>query len=139
MGNYNDVFPSKYLKASDLNGQARNAVIERIEKEKMQTGEVKYVAYFHNGSKGMVLNKTNCKAIAHIAMSDETADWIGQLVQVFVADVEFQGEMVAALRLRQPQRQRVVTPPKPKPAPEPEPDNAPDFDGAPVDEDPIPF
>ena len=126
MGNYNDVFPSKYLKASDLNGQARNAVIERVEKEKMQTGEQKLVAYFRNGTKGMVLNKTNCKTIAHIAMSDETADWIGQVVQVFVADVEFQGEMVAALRLRQPQKQRPVATPKPKPAPEP--DIEPNFD-----------
>jgi len=138
MGNYNDVFPSKYLKASDLNGQARNAVIERIEKEKMQTGEVKYVAYFRNGSKGMVLNKTNCKAIAHIAMSDETADWIGQLVQVFVADVEFQGEMVAALRIRQPQKQRTVAAPKPMPELEPEAEPAPDFGDVASDSD-VPF
>jgi hypothetical protein len=134
MADFHKAFPSKYVAASDLDGQPKNLTIERVDWEKVgQAGDQRWVAYFKGATKGCVLNKTNCTAIAKIAGSTDTDDWVGVQVQLYPAEVEFQGETVQAIRIRQPQKSRVVAAPKPKPEPEPEPE------GTPMDDSEIPF
>ena len=129
--NVNDLFPSKWLKASDL-GEAKPIVtIARVEVESVgREKEQLPVVYFVGKTKGCVLNKTNATAIAAIA-GDELTEWPGVKVQLFSAMVEFRGEQVESIRIRAPQ-QAVAAKQKPKPKPEPEPaeyddtdDNAP--------------
>lgn len=129
MGNYETAFPSKFLKATDIGESAPIVTIANVVQESVgQNKDVRFVAYFEGKQKGCVLNKTNCKAVAAIANSNDTDDWVGVKVQLFVAHVEFQGETVEAIRIRAP---KAKVAPKPKPV-EPEPD-------ADDDADPVPF
>lgn len=124
----NAAFPSKYLKAADIGEAKPTVVIDRVQMEAVgREQEQRPVVYFTGKSKGVVLNKTNAKAIAQIAGTAETDDWSGVRVQLFVSMVDYGGESVEAIRVRAP---KPASAPAPKPQPEPEPG---------VDEDPIPF
>lgn len=119
MPNINDLYPSNYLKASDL-GEAQPVVtIDRVEVEPVGRGkEMKPVIYFTNKQKGMVLNKTNSKKIADIAGSPDTDDWHGVQVKLFATEVDFQGETVEAIRIKAPTATRTKAAPPPPPEPE---------------------
>jgi hypothetical protein len=103
----NEAFPSKYLKASDAEDGDLVLTIVRVKMETIGQGakaEQKPVVYFKEVEKGMVLNKTNAKMIEKIAKSDDTDDWPGIAVRVIATEVEFQGDLVMSLRVREPQR-----------------------------------
>jgi len=101
--NINSAFPSKFLKASDLNGSAVNVKISGVKVESVGQGqESKPVVYFAGKQKGMVLNKTNAGKIANIAGSQDTDDWVDVTVQIFPTETEFGGETVECIRVRAP-------------------------------------
>ena len=111
--NVNDVFPSKYIKSSDLGGATPTVTISRVSIEEVgQSKDRRPIIYFEGKEKGCVINKTNAKAVTKIAGSAEMDEWIGTRVQLFVTTVEFQGDQVDAIRIRAP---KIV--PKPAPAP----------------------
>lgn len=97
--NINGAFPSKYLKAADLGHTQPTVTIDRVEIEQMQDDEPKPVLYFQGKDKGLVLNKTNSNTITDILGSDETDDWAGKRIRLFVTKVEFQGRRVDAIRV----------------------------------------
>lgn len=93
-------FPSAYMKASDLNGKPINVVMSKVVMEQVGRDKDELpVLYFRGHDKGMVLNKTNTKKIVE-AFGDETNEWSGGEIVLFEALVEFQGDTVAALRVR---------------------------------------
>lgn len=107
-----DAFPSNYIKASDLNGKAALAIMDRAEFE-MIGDDRKLILYFKGKDKGLVTNKTNANTIAAI-YGDDTDDWLGKEIVLFEAYVDFQGKTVPAIRVRAPKKGNA------KPAPEPE-------------------
>lgn len=97
-------FPSKYLKAADLQGRQARVVMDRVEEEQVgnnQNEDPKPILYFQGKDKGMVLNKTNANNIVD-AYGDETDDWHGEELVLFEAMVDFQGKTVSAIRVRAP-------------------------------------
>ena len=101
MANINDAFPSNYLKASDLGGQQPVVTIDRVGFEPVgREKEMKPILYFAGKDKGLVLNKTNAKNIAHLVGSFETNDWPGFRIKLYSANVEFQGETVESIRVK---------------------------------------
>lgn len=94
-------FPSKYLRAADLQDQEHTVTMKAVEIERIGDDDPKPVLYFTKGSKGMVLNKTNSKVIAK-AYGDEMDEWEGKSIVLFPAMVEFKGDMVEAIRCRAP-------------------------------------
>ena len=139
MANYNDAFPSRYIKASDLQGKTPTVTIDHVSLEAVgRDKDQRWVAYFINKDKGLVVNKTNARTIATIANSPDTDEWGGVQIQLFVAQVDFAGDTVEAIRVRMPKAAVVgKVAPKPKPAPVVEPE--PEFDGTPLDDSEIPF
>ena len=118
-------FPSDYLKASDLNGKQVTVTIGRVEMVDMGQGkekESKLLIHFNGKSKGLVCNKTNCTTIEKL-YGDETDGWIGKEITLAPREVEFQGEMVWAIRVS-------LQKPGVKPTPAPS-----DNDGGGVDPD----
>lgn len=110
--NIDQSFPSRYLKASDIGDSAPVCIISRVTIEAVgRDQEQKPILYFANKTKGVVLNKTNARAVAQIAGSSETDDWAGVQVQLYVAQVEFSGESMEAIRIRAPKAAK----PQPKP------------------------
>jgi len=126
--NVNDAFPSKTLKASDLDGNQVTVTIARVEIEKMGTDQ-KPVVYFKGKDKGLVLNKTNSKRIVEITGSAETDDWKGHSIVLFPTETEFQGETVDCIRIKKPGAQKGSAPKNP-------PQPADDFQ---VSDDDVPF
>jgi len=109
-------FPSKYLKADDLNGNRVTVQINTVEMETLGD-ESKPVCYFVNKAKGMVLNRINAQTIAAIAGSDDTDDWHGTSVRLYSTPVLFQGKMVPSIRVEAAPAAVVAPIRKPKPAP----------------------
>ena len=130
-----DAYPSRFLKASDLPDEGSLAVtIEKISLEEIgKDKETKPVIYFAETSTGMICNKTNARTIARLVGSEDFDDWIGKVIRLYRTEVDFQGEMVEAIRVRsKPDKPvpKVVTAAKKKAAMEPEVE---------VDESGIPF
>jgi len=97
------MFPSKFLAAADLEDQDKTYTIATVEQEIVGQGdeaEQKWVVYFQETTKGMVLNKTNGLAISG-ALGDDTDAWIGHQVVLFPTEVSFGSKMVEAIRVRE--------------------------------------
>jgi hypothetical protein len=98
--NINEVYPSKYLKAEDLQNREITVTMSHVEIEKIGQGEDrKPVLYFVGKEKGVALNKTNSTNIA-AAFGPETDGWSGNKVILYVAWVDYQGKSVQAIRVR---------------------------------------
>jgi hypothetical protein len=112
--NVMDAFPSKYLKASDLQGREITVKISHIMMEEIgQDKQTKPALYFMGKEKGIILNKTNATNIA-TAYGADTDEWAGKSVVLFTAWVDMQGKSVEAIRVRPASG---VKPPVGKPQP----------------------
>lgn len=101
--NINNAFPSKYLKASDIEHDDLILTISHVEVENMaqqgEASELKPVVYFEETEKGFVLNKTNATTIGKL-YTPETDNWPGKKIAVFSTEVDFAGKQTLALRVR---------------------------------------
>lgn len=101
MPTIDELFPSKYLKAADLNDEAdtvltiRSLEIEPVGPDK----DDKPVLYFKGVEKGLVVNKTNFQAISDLYGRDSD-DWPGHKVALYVAEVSFSGKTTLGVRVR---------------------------------------
>ena len=103
-----DIFPSKYIKADDLQGRDVNVTISNVEMEKLGDDN-KPILYFKGKEKGMVCNRTNFDRIAFM-YGDETDDWGGKQVTLTTEFVQFQGKTMKALRIKPPVTQSIRGP-----------------------------
>lgn len=102
MPRLNDMYPSRYLKAADFEDGDRVLTIKGVDSERIGQGadaETKWILYFEEEDKGLVLNKTNSGTIAKL-YGDDTDDWEGKKVTLFATEVQFKQEMVEAIRIR---------------------------------------
>jgi hypothetical protein len=109
-----EAFPSKYLKAADLNGHQVEVTIREVRLEEVGTADdtqQRPVLYFKNKDKGLVLNKTNGIAIAN-ELGDETDDWPGKTIILTCESVNFKGNFVDAIRVRIPKPQSSTVDPE---------------------------
>ena len=112
----NEAFPSKFLKAADLQGRHVRLQIHKVQLEDIGDDAAKPVLYFQNKQKGLVLNRTNAQTITD-AYGDDTDHWTGCEVELFSTKVLFQSRMVDAIRLNIPPQQRAPAPTPPTQAP----------------------
>ncbi len=108
--------PGKYLKASDFE-QPQLWTISALQEEEIQnqqTGksENKWVIYFVEDDRGIILNITNRLALEEY-LGFETDDWLQHQVVIFKGRTQFGSKTVDAIRMRQP-RAAGQHPPKPK-------------------------
>lgn len=102
MPKLNDLFPTNYLKAADFEDGDAVLTIKKFTQETLGQGRdaaEKWIVFFKEMDKGLVLNKTNANAIAKL-YGDDTDDWIGRQVTLFATEVQFKDEMVEAIRIR---------------------------------------
>jgi hypothetical protein len=102
---YDELFPSKFLKASDFEeGETKLVTIKDVQLEEVGKKdaevETKPVVYFREkDTKPIVCNKTNATTIRNLYGND-TYDWIGKRITLFVTQVDSFGEQVDAIRVR---------------------------------------
>ncbi len=100
----NEMLESNYLKQADF-PTPRIVAIESLEKKNMaapgEIPEYKWTVKFAGLAKPMACNSTNLKRLFKYCGSDSD-DWPGKKVMVYTdPDVEFKGEIVGGLRIRQ--------------------------------------
>jgi hypothetical protein len=100
---------SKFLKKEDVE-PAILVTIREIAHENVglesQAPDMKYVMYFDEQEKGMVLNTTNAELCSEALKSDETDDWIGHKIVLFNdPNVMYAGKRVGGIRVRAPKAQ----------------------------------
>ena len=115
-----EVFPSRYLKASDLQGKAYVVTIERAPYEPLKGldgKEVqKIVLHFRNAEKTLPLNVTNFDAVCDATGCSDTEDWPGQRIELYPTKTTMGGKTTDCIRIRPPSASRptaVVVPPPP--------------------------
>jgi hypothetical protein len=116
------VFPSKYLKASDLKGKAYVATIESAPYETLKSMDgketQKIVLYFKNAEKMLPLNATNFDAVCDATGCPDTEDWPGQRIELYPTRTTMGGKAVDCIRIRRPSASRpaAAAPPPPRPS-----------------------
>src|SRR5262249_26306156 len=93
------LFPSKWLRAADLDGKEHAIIIDRLDAEVFGEDGEKPVLYFQGRKKGLVLNKTNAFAIGE-DYGDDTLAWKGKPLTLYATRVEFKGKVVDSIRVR---------------------------------------
>lgn len=95
---------SNFLKAEDLRG--KNPVLtiasaDVVEKDYGDgNGPKKQVVLAFNGTdKVLGLNRTNANRLAELIGSDDSDDWVGATIRLFVEQVAFQNKTVPAVRI----------------------------------------
>jgi len=100
--NVESLFPSKYLKKEDLDGDTQTKIlgIEAVEMENDGgMTETKHVLILE-GLKPMVINRTNSNTIVEL-YGGETDGWSGKPITLFVdKTVQMKGRVVGGLRIR---------------------------------------
>ena len=97
---------SKFLKKEDLNYDTGNLVtVSKLDRQNvgMNDGdeEMKWCMHFSEFDKPMVLNSTNIQLATKALGTDETDDWIGKKLVIYVDDnVSFGGKLVGGIRIR---------------------------------------
>lgn len=81
-----DLYPRKWLKCEDLGGRAVTVKILAVDVDELRqpdgTRRQAAVLTFERASKRLILNKTQCGALAAICGSERLADWPGHTVQL---------------------------------------------------------
>lgn len=100
-----EMLPSSYLKQSDFNESGFIVTIASFSKKNLalpsEPEDLKWVMYFQEFEKGMVLNSTNIQAAAKACGSEDTDDWIGKEIIVFVdPNVGYGGKTTGGLRIK---------------------------------------
>lgn len=109
--NIKSAFPSRFLKAADLQGRRVIATINTVSMEDIGDDGQKPVVYFEGKDKGLVLNVTNANMIEEIAGSAETEEWGGVQIVMYPTKVDFSGRRVDAIRVDYPANGKPKPPP----------------------------
>jgi hypothetical protein len=116
----NELFPSKYLRAADLQGKPRTVVIDHVSHEIFKDDGVsvtKTVLHFQgNGTAPVVLNKTNWKMLTAITGADDDEDWAGTAIELRSEKVNAPGgKIVDSIRIHEAAQPKAEAPKAKKP------------------------
>lgn len=111
---------SKFLTRAEVGKGTLLTIREITEENVAKEGapeEFKYILYFDELEKGLVINSTNGQLIGSF-LGEETNDWTGHKVVLYDdPSISFGGKLVGGIRVRQPRLQAATRTPPPQPAP----------------------
>ncbi|MBU1449311.1 hypothetical protein KKF45_05700 [Patescibacteria group bacterium] len=118
---FESLFPSTYIKATDLTPMGHNVTIASIAVETIKGFDDEPdkdlpVLHFNGTDKGMTCNKTNAHAVSQIAGVDYT-QWPGAQINIFQDTTLFKGKTVQCVRIRAPQVKTGAAKATPPPTP----------------------
>lgn len=103
---------SKFLKKEDF-PQPEVLTIKGVAIEEVGRGDTRWVLYFNEKHKGIVLNVTKIKQLES-TFSDETDHWIGRKIKVMHDPTVMMGqEMVGGIKFVMPSKTANAAPPPP--------------------------
>jgi hypothetical protein len=100
-----EMFPKRFATGEDLQGKAVTLTVQGVNSEKMHpqrnAPEVdRWVLYFKETKKGVILSRTLAYQIAGILGSDDTEQWIGKRIMLYPQPMNVAGKQVVAIRAR---------------------------------------
>ena len=109
---------SKYLKKEDCGEGGLVVTINRIEEANVamenQPPEMKYVMYFNELGKGIVLNWTNLQLCANATGSDDKDNWPGKQIIIYNdPSVSFGGNVTGGIRIKSANQAQAAAPAAP--------------------------
>jgi hypothetical protein len=98
-----DALPGRYLTGDDLDGEV-TVTIERVVLEPFRDPRTrletrKPVMYFLRAKRGLIVNRTNWRAIAEL-YGDESDNWAGKRITLISTMVDAYGKQTRAVRVR---------------------------------------
>ncbi len=108
MPNIHEMFPSRFLRAEELQGSYR-LVIDRVEEESVNRNgkeEKVWVIYFRNAKKGVVLSRRTALQIASALKSANTEDWIGKEILIYPDEIVMFGRVRQVISFMKPTERR---------------------------------
>ena len=104
MPQISQMLPSTYIKKEDVPQPVIVTVRGVEEKNVAPTGqpdEFKWIVYFSEFEKGLVLNSTNINSLSQACHSTDTDDWNGKEVVLYTdPTVAYAGKVIGGLRIR---------------------------------------
>lgn len=100
--NRSQLFPSKYLAASDVTHGGKDGVVVTIldvQEEKMRDGKPKPIIKFKEFEKWMVCNVTNWRAIEKM-LGEESDDWTNEQIILYASETTFDEDVVDCIRVK---------------------------------------
>lgn len=102
--NVNEMKERKYLSEPDVTPPVV-MTIRRLEKQNLalpgEAQKAKWVVFFDEHAKGLVLNSTNISRIAKALLAEDTDSWIGKKITLyFDENVEYAGKLVGGIRVK---------------------------------------
>jgi hypothetical protein len=94
-----DLYPSKYLKGADLDGDTNFVIDHHSVVELGDDRDLKPILFFKNCDKAFVLNQTNCKTISKLH-GPVLETWTGKAITLYATEVEFGGTTTLGIRVR---------------------------------------
>jgi hypothetical protein len=91
------LFPSKFLKATDIAKRPLKLTIDEVVQEDLN-GEMKAIVSFLDNGERWALNRTNYDVLAE-TLGEETDDWGGAQITLRAEKVLFQGKPMPAIRV----------------------------------------
>jgi hypothetical protein len=89
----------RFFKATDLSGESRLKIKGVTVEELGRDRDRKLVVWFTNDTRGLVLNKTNIRALTPV-LGDDTRTWPGAVIVVFPTTTTLGADTVPCLRVR---------------------------------------
>lgn len=95
-----DIYGGDFLTAQDLSKQGRIQVtIKEAEEITFKDENKKILLTFKEFDKKLVLNKTNANKLIGLTGSDDSDDWKGQEIDLYLVQVQFQKNEVPSIRV----------------------------------------
>lgn len=114
----NQIFPSRWLRATDLAREGQQVTIRNVTVEKIgEEREEKAIMSFDELDKELVVNVTNWTSIEELTGEDDSDNWAGHAIKLVRVRVPFGGKNVEAIRVEaadaKPRRSLPLEKPKP--------------------------
>jgi hypothetical protein len=113
-----DVFPSKWLKAADVD-PAITVTIFECRYEVVGQGadaKTKPVLYFHGSTKPLVVNQTNWDLLVGLSGHEDSDNWPGTVIELYAVNVMGPNGQTRGIRIRRPSIRAQKKTAKPAPA-----------------------
>ena len=112
MPHINEMKESKYLKQSDIGRGVLVTVKGLMKKNIAKPGdeqEFRWLVFFNELEKPLVLNSTNAQLAARVCGSENTDDWTGKQIVLYTdPNVSYAGKLVGGIRIRAPKPQAMA-------------------------------
>lgn len=99
-----EMYPRRYASGEDLKGRPVKVTIARVQQEEMRPGGgspvKKWVIYFRDAQRGVILSRTLAYQIAEALGEDDTSNWPGRRIVLYPVPMTVAGRPVTAIRAR---------------------------------------